>query len=78
MAQGLLYAGFVWAMWLVGGRAGLGIFYYVALAVAIVLVLRQFWIARDRARGNCFEAFISNQWVGLAIFAGIAGHYALG
>ena len=78
VAQGLLYAGFVWAMWLVGGRAGLGIFYYVALAVAIVLVLRQFWIARDRARGNCFEAFISNQWVGLAIFAGIAGHYALG
>ena len=78
VAQGLLYAGFAWAMWLVGGRAGLGIFYYVALAVAIVLVLRQFWIARDRGREHCFEAFISNQWVGLAIFAGIAGHYALG
>jgi len=78
MAQGLLFGGFAWAMWLVGSRAGLGIFYYVALGVAVVLVLRQFWIARDRRREHCFEAFISNQWVGMAIFAGIAGHYALG
>lgn len=78
VALGVLYAGFVWAMWLVGSRAGLGIFYFVALGVAVVLVLRQFWIGRDRRREHCFEAFVSNQWVGLAVFAGIAGHYALG
>ncbi|HBD20655.1 MAG TPA: 4-hydroxybenzoate octaprenyltransferase [Arenimonas sp.] len=78
VAQGLLFGGFAWAMWLVGSRAGLGIFYYVALGVAVVLVLRQFWIARDRGREHCFEAFLSNQWVGLAVFAGIAANYALG
>ena len=78
VALGLLFGGFAWAMWLVGSRAGLGIFYYVALGVAGVLVLRQFWIARDRKREHCFEAFLSNQWVGLAVFAGIAAHYALG
>lgn len=78
VAQGVLYAGFAWAMWLVGSRAGLGIFYYVGLGVALVLVLRQFWIARDRKREHCFEAFVANQWVGLAVFAGIAGHFALG
>lgn len=77
VAQGLLYAGFAWTMWLVGSRAGLGIFYYVALGVAGVLVLRQFWIARDRRRENCFEAFVSNQWVGMAVFLGIVGHYSL-
>lgn len=78
VAQGLLFGGFAWAMWLVGSRAGLGIFYYVALGVAVVLVLRQFWIARDRGREHCFEAFLSNQWVGLAVFAGLAANYALG
>lgn len=78
VAQGLLFGGFAWAMWLVGSRAGLGIFYYVALGVAVVLVLRQFWMARDRGREHCFEAFLSNQWVGLALFAGIAANYALG
>ncbi|MBW8311273.1 MAG: 4-hydroxybenzoate octaprenyltransferase [Rhizobium sp.] len=78
VAQGLLFGGFAWALWLVGSRAGLGIFYYVALGVAVVLVLRQFWIARDRGREHCFEAFLSNQWVGLAVFAGIAANYALG
>jgi 4-hydroxybenzoate polyprenyltransferase len=42
-----------------------------------VLVLRQFWIARTRTPADCFEAFLSNQWVGMAVFVGIAGHYAL-
>ena len=78
VALGLLFGGFLWAMWLVGSRAGLGIFYVVALGIAAVLVVRQFWIGRDRRREHCFEAFLSNQWVGLAVFAGIAGHYALG
>lgn len=77
VAQGLIYAGFLWAMWLVGARAGLGTYYQLALGIAAVLVLRQFLVARGRGRDECFDAFLSNQWVGLAVFAGIAGHYAL-
>ena len=78
MAQAVLLGGFLLAMWLLAGRAGLGIYYFVALGIAAVLVLRQFWIARTRAPADCFDAFLSNQWVGLVLFAGIAGHYHLG
>ncbi len=78
IAQGVIYAGFFWAMWLVGARAGLGIHYQAALGVALVLVLVQFWMARGRDRAGCFRAFLANQWVGLVVFAGIATHYALG
>jgi 4-hydroxybenzoate polyprenyltransferase len=77
LAQGVLFAGFLWAMWLVGTRAELGIYYVICLGIAAVLVLRQFLVARSRDRDDCFDAFLSNQWVGMALFAGIAGHYAL-
>jgi 4-hydroxybenzoate polyprenyltransferase len=76
-ALGILFAGFLWAMWLVGQRAGLGAYYVIALGIAAVLVIRQFLIARDRVPAHCFEAFLSNQWVGMAVFVGIAAHYAL-
>ena len=78
IAQGVIYTGFFWAMWLVGARAELGIHYQAALGVALVLVGVQFWMARGRDRAGCFRAFLANQWVGLAVFAGIAAHYALG
>ena len=78
VAQGVLLGGFLLTMYLLAGRAGLGLYYHLALGIAAVLVLRQFWIARGRGREECFEAFLSNQWVGMAVFAGIAGHYALG
>ena len=78
IAQGVIYAGFFWAMWLVGARAGLGVHYQAALGVALALVGVQFWMARGRDRPGCFRAFLANQWVGLAVFAGIATHYALG
>ena len=78
IAQAILVTAFLWAMWLVGARADLGIYYVVALGIAAVLVARQFWIARTRVPADCFEAFLSNQWVGMAVFVGIAGEYAIG
>ncbi len=78
IAQGVLFAGFFWAMWLVGARAELGVYYQGGLLLALLLVLAQFWIARYRGRDECFVAFRANQWVGLAVFAGFAAHYALG
>jgi 4-hydroxybenzoate polyprenyltransferase len=35
------------------------------------------FIARTRDRDACFRAFLNNNWVGLVIFAGLAGHFAL-
>jgi len=72
MAQGVLYAGFLLTMLLLGLNAKLGVNYYAGLAVAAGFIAWQFVTARDRSRERCFEAFLANQWVGLAIFAGIA------
>lgn len=72
IAQGVLYTGFLATMVLLGQRATLGLNYYVGLGVAAGFILWQFAIARDRHPGNCFRAFLANQWVGVAVFAGIA------
>ena len=78
IALGVLFVAFFWAMWLVGARAELGLYYQVGLGVALAVVVLQFLIARHRGRDECFIAFRANQWVGLAVFAGIAAHYAVG
>ena len=36
-----------------------------------------FAIGRDRQPANCFRAVLANQWVGLAVFAGIALELAM-
>ncbi|MDH7451944.1 4-hydroxybenzoate octaprenyltransferase [Luteimonas composti] len=77
VAQGVLYAMTFAALALVGRQAGLGAVYWAGLGVAALLVGWEFLIARWRDRAACFRAFLHNHWVGLAIFAGIAGDYAL-
>ncbi|MHB8911572.1 MAG: 4-hydroxybenzoate octaprenyltransferase [Lysobacter sp.] len=77
VAQGVLYALFFTALALAGQRAGLGSYYWGGLAVALVLVAWEFWIARDRDRDGCFRAFLHNHWVGMVVFAGLALDYAL-
>ena len=72
VALGVLYAGFLLTMFLLGGRAGLGFLYLAALAVVAGFVVWQFAVARDRRPENCFRAFLANQWVGLVVFLGIA------
>lgn len=75
--QGVLYALFLATMALVGVRGGLGGYYLAGVAVATVLVVYEFWICRNRERGPCFRAFLHNNWVGAALFAGIAVDLAL-
>ena len=70
--QGVLYALFLGAMAMVGQRAGLGLAYWIGLGVAAVLVAWEFFLARHRGREACFKAFLHNNWVGMALFAGIA------
>ena len=72
IALGVLYVGFVVTMFLLGQRAGLGVNYLAGLATAAGFIGWQFAIARDRRPENFFRAFLANQWVGLAIFVGIA------
>jgi 4-hydroxybenzoate polyprenyltransferase len=77
VAQGVLYACVFAALGLVGKQAGLGPPYWYGLGVAFVLVLWEFYRARNRDRDGCFRAFLHNHWVGMAVFAGIALDFAL-
>ena len=57
---------------LVGQRAELGWPFFAGLGVAALLMTWQLWSARERERDACFRAFLNNNWVGAAVFAGIA------
>jgi len=41
---------------------------------AMLFVYHQFLI-RERRPDACFRAFLHNNWVGMAIFAGVVLHY---
>jgi 4-hydroxybenzoate polyprenyltransferase len=61
----------------VGAAHGFALAYFVGLAVAAGMMMRHYLMIRDRSREGCFAAFNDNNWVGAAIFAGIAVDYAL-
>ena len=77
VAQGVLYTLTLVALALVGQRQQLGAYYGLGLLAAALLIAYEFVIARHRERGPCFRAFIHNNWVGAAVFAGIAAALAL-
>jgi 4-hydroxybenzoate polyprenyltransferase len=55
----------------------LGWAYYAGLAIAAGLMAYHYRLIRERSRAGCFRAFRHNNWVGAAVFAGIAVHYGL-
>ena len=77
IALAVMYVGFFVAMVLLGRQVGLGVNYFVSLAVAAGFVAWQFVVGRTRAPADCFRAFLANQWVGAIVFAGIALDIAL-
>ncbi|MEN9725710.1 MAG: hypothetical protein RL434_76 [Pseudomonadota bacterium] len=64
-------------LWLIGRQLSLGWPYALALLTGALLLGWQQWLIRAREPAACFRAFLHNQWFGLCLFAGIAGHYAL-
>lgn len=61
----------------VGALAGRGLPFYGGLLVAVGLALYHYTLIRNRDRAGCFKAFLHNNWVGAAIFAGLALDYLL-
>jgi 4-hydroxybenzoate polyprenyltransferase len=59
----------------VGQTLELGGYYYTALGVALLLMCYQQYLIQNRDGMHCFKAFLNNNWVGAAVFAGIALHY---
>ncbi|MBT8145626.1 MAG: 4-hydroxybenzoate octaprenyltransferase [Gammaproteobacteria bacterium] len=66
---------FVAALLLAARQLQLGGLFYTGLTAAIILMLYQQWLIRDRVPAECFKAFLNNNWVGAAVFAGVVLHY---
>jgi 4-hydroxybenzoate polyprenyltransferase len=60
------------------GRAfDLGLTYHAALVVVAGLFGYHQYLIKDRHPQQCFRAFLHNNWVGAALFAGVALHFAV-
>ena len=73
----LSYAALLALLAWVGMRRGLGGPFYGGLAVAGAMMVYHWFLIRGRGRAGCFKAFMHNNWVGGAIFAGIVLSYPL-
>lgn len=61
-----------------GWLAGLRWLFSAGVAVAGALALYHYTLIRNRDRMRCFAAFRHNNWLGAALFAGVALDYAFG
>ncbi len=68
----LCYALFIASMAAIGWWAKLGPAYYGGLVVAAAIAIYHYFLIRGRTREGCFKAFLHNNWLGAAVFAGIA------
>lgn len=76
MAVMLCYALMLALIMVAGWQFGLGIAFHAGLALAAGMAVYHYTLIRDRDRMRCFAAFRHNNWLGGAIFAGIALDYA--
>ena len=68
----LCYAAALGIIGWVGGTLGMGWAFHGGLAIAAAIMAWHYTLIRGRDRMACFKAFLNNNWVGAAIFAGIA------
>jgi 4-hydroxybenzoate polyprenyltransferase len=71
------YAAHLLLLAAIGVVLRLGWPFYAGLAAALGIAGYHFVLIRGRRRDGCFRAFRHNQWLGLAVFAGVVAHYAL-
>jgi 4-hydroxybenzoate polyprenyltransferase len=65
------YALFLATMAAIGAWIHAGAFYFAGLAAAAAIAVRHYGWIRGRTREACFKAFLHNNWIGAAVFAGI-------
>ncbi|HEX5538874.1 MAG TPA: 4-hydroxybenzoate octaprenyltransferase [Methylophilaceae bacterium] len=54
-----------------GFLLGLNCTYFLGLLIAVAIAVYHYFLIRHRSRASCFKAFLHNNWLGAAIFAGI-------
>jgi 4-hydroxybenzoate polyprenyltransferase len=69
------YAGMLVLLGTVGVMLALRWPYFAGLALAAAMAVHHWRLIRGRTREGCFQAFRHNNWLGGAIFAGIAVSY---
>jgi len=69
------YAAMLLLLALVGWLQQLHWPYYLGLVLAAALALYHYRLIRKRERASCFKAFLHNNWLGAAIFAGLLADY---
>ncbi len=77
LITGILQASVLFILVIMGSRFGLGFIYFVGVAAAASLFFYQQRLIKNRLRDRCFQAFLNNNYVGMAIFAGIVLHYLM-
>jgi 4-hydroxybenzoate polyprenyltransferase len=61
-----------------GWLLGLRWWFVAGVAAAAGMALYHYTLIRDRDRMRCFAAFRHNNWLGAALFIGVALDYAIG
>ena len=72
---GILQGTVLLGLFLLGQQLGLGVAYYFCLAVVAALGVYQQYLIRQRQPAQCFKAFLNNNWLGAAVFAGLVISY---
>jgi len=72
----LCYAIYLVAIAALAWTERLGPGFAIGWAVAAACAVYHAWLIRARQRDACFRAFLHNQWLGLAIFAGTVAGFA--
>ena len=71
------YAATLLIIFIVGWQFGLRTWFVAGLLVAAACAIYHYTLIRDRERTGCFAAFRHNNWLGAAIFGGVALDYLL-
>ena len=77
LAIGLLQALMLGILAWIGAETGRGLWYYAGLEVAAAFAIYQQWLIRKREPSGAFQAFLSNNYLGMAVFLGLVLDYAL-
>ena len=68
----ICYTLFLAAMAAIGAWQRYGALYFAGLVAATFVAAHHHRLIKDRTREGCFKAFLHNNWLGAAVFAGIA------
>ncbi|MBD3610036.1 MAG: 4-hydroxybenzoate octaprenyltransferase [Gammaproteobacteria bacterium] len=74
---GIMQLAVIIGLFMMGNQMDMGALYYMGVTVAAGLSAYQQYLIRERDRDGCFQAFLNNHWLGMAVFIGILADYWL-